>query len=50
MIYNIIAICRNEVCEAKGFENRFEAEDVENMKIICGPCSVVITDVKVNEE
>jgi aspartate carbamoyltransferase regulatory subunit len=49
MIYNIIAICRNETCEANGVESRFEIEDPSNAKIVCGPCQVVITDVTVSE-
>ena len=49
MIYNIIAICRNENCTANGFENRFDGEDVDNMKIVCGQCTTIITDVTATE-
>ena len=47
MIKNVIAICRNEACEANGIENRFEVEDLEGTAFICGPCQTVIVDVTV---
>jgi hypothetical protein len=49
MIYNVIAICRTESCEANGIENRFEVEDPNSMSVLCGPCQVVIIDVTVSE-
>ena len=49
MIYNVIAICRNETCEVNGVESRFEIEDPSNAKVVCGPCQVIITDLSVSE-
>ena len=49
MIKNVIAICRNEACEANGIENRFEVEDLAGMTLVCGPCQTAITDVTVVE-